>query len=57
MVCPGFIIARAEKNIRWGRITPEGGTKIFSAPPAEFDSALGAEQARGGGGRKLKRNI
>ena len=60
VACAGFILAWAEnffrggqKKIRGGRIAPEG-SKIFfcpplfvSAPPAEFDSAPGAEQTRG----------
>ena len=61
MACAGFILAGAEKKfrggrkkIRGGRIAAEGREKIFcppvfvSAPPAEFDSANGAEQTRGG---------
>ena len=61
MACPGFILAGAEKNI-WGAKKNSGGaesrpkgTNFFSAPPPEFDSAPGAELARGGGGRKRKR--
>ena len=61
VACAGFIIAGADKNIRWGRkkvrwgrITP-GGLEIFF-PPAELNSAPGAEQARGGGAEK-GRNI
>ena len=60
VACTGFILAGAEfffmgaeKN-QGGRLAPEGRKKkfcpplFFSAPPAEFNSAPGAEQARGG---------
>ena len=68
VACAGFILAGAEKyirlgriKIRWGRITPEG-RKTVSAPfkknlppLAEFNSAPGTEQARGGGGAESER--
>ena len=61
MACAGFILAGAENFFRGGRKKSGGaeshpkGAKKFSAPPvfvsappAEFDSAPGAEQTRGG---------
>ena len=48
----GFILAWAEKNVRWGRKKSGGAEsrppKNNSASPAEFNSAPRAEQARGG---------
>ena len=62
MACAGFILAGAEKKFRGAEKKSGGaesrpkGAKNFSAPPvfvsappAEFDSAPGAEQTRGGG--------
>ena len=50
VACARFILAGADnffrggrKEIRGGRLAPED-----SAPPAEFNSAPGAEQTRGG---------
>ena len=61
VACAGFILAGAEKifrggrkNNRGGRLAHEGREKIFCPPcfflppPAEFNSAPGAEQTRGG---------
>ena len=58
VACAEFILARAEKI--WGGAEKKlggadsrpKGAKKFSAPPAEFDSAPGAELTRGEGGRK-----
>ena len=51
MACAGYILAGAEKKSGGADSRPKGAKK-FSAPLAEFDSAPGAEQSRGGGGRK-----
>ena len=32
VACPGFILAGAEKNIRWGKITAEGREIVFCPP-------------------------
>ena len=54
VACAGFILAGAENYFRGGRKKSGGaesrpkGAKKNSAPPAEFDSAPGAEQTRGG---------
>ena len=45
VACAGFILAGAENEFRGGR-KKFRGAKIFSAPPAEYDSAPGAEQTR-----------
>jgi hypothetical protein len=59
MARQGFNLSPAEKNIRlgrkkfrWGRIMPEG-PNFFS----QFDSAPGAEQARGRAVRERGKNI
>ena len=44
VACSEFILAGAEKNIRWGRITPEG-REIFFCPPGRIRFSPGAEQA------------
>ena len=56
MACPGFILAGAEKNIRWSRNFSVPPRKN-SASPAEFDSAPRAEQERGGRGRKREKHL
>ena len=47
MACAGFILAGAEKILGGGRIYLPPPVFV-SAPPADFDSAPGAEQTRGG---------
>ena len=60
MACAGFILAAAE-NILGGAEYKSRGAKKFlppcfyfaPPPPAEFDSAPGAEQTREGGAKNL----
>ena len=55
VACAGFILAGAENLFRGGQNRARSARKNFlpppvfvSAPPAEFDSAPGAEHTRGG---------
>ena len=54
VACAGFILAGAEKKSGGAESHPKGAKKFSAptvfvfAPPAEFDSAPGAEHTRGG---------
>ena len=63
VACAGFIIAGADKNIRWGRkkvrwgrITP-GGLEIFFCPPLKKILPLGQNRQEGGGRKREKHLI
>jgi hypothetical protein len=50
VACAGFMLAGSEFFFRGVRIAPEGRENFFCPPPpAEFESAPGAEPTRGGG--------
>ena len=64
MACPGFILAGeekklggAEKNSGGAESRLKGANYFLPPPPAEFDSAPEAEQARGGRKRKRDKHL